>query len=504
MPNTRHRDDLCHGCRPASVLFRDAGRASGIRYPCSSGVYSAANPGTAYSRVCKAPCCRFSPNDENPRRFRSLFACRAAATFIAISLCLLSLARCCVAQQELPPEILKLVRIKEKTRKLLLRLPDYTCLETIQRSRRAREKDRFRRVDTLRVDVAFIGGKELFSWPGARKFGETDVTDFISQGLISNGDFALHALSIFVNGSAQIEFAGDEILNGRLAARYDFRIPYLSSGAVLAYAYRRGRVAEHGSFWADAETFDVLRLDVYADEIPPDLPITAAHTAIHYRRVRLESAEVYIPESTELLMTESSGLQSLNSAEFSQCHQFRGESTISFADAPRNLAQLEAAAATQEIELPSNLLLELALDQPVDSETSNEGDLITAHTLGDLGVKGKVIVPKGALARGRIRRLEHHEHPESRFVVQLEFVELEFDNKRATFSGVLEGFDSLPGLSTKFPSGRSGLPGSLFGDVFAMQSVDLQGVGTLNVEGTRLRLKRGFRLAWRTVNSSRK
>src|ERR1700676_3351562 len=106
------------------------------------------------------------------------------------------------AQLELAPEILLLDHIKARMAENLRRLPNYTCTEVIDRSRRRRGTDRFAPVDTLKLDVALVDGKELFSRLGASRFEETDIRDFgRDSGAISSGEFALQARNIFLTDS---------------------------------------------------------------------------------------------------------------------------------------------------------------------------------------------------------------------------------------------------------------------------------------------------------------
>jgi hypothetical protein len=77
---------------------------------------------------------------------------------------------CCLNGQDLAPEVLLLARVKTHMGQVLSRLPNYTCLETIERSRRRASGKRFELVDALHLEVAFVDGKELFSWPGERSF----------------------------------------------------------------------------------------------------------------------------------------------------------------------------------------------------------------------------------------------------------------------------------------------------------------------------------------------
>ena len=101
------------------------------------------------------------------------------------------------AAQPLTPEIILLGRTRYHMVETLRRIPNYTCLETIERSVRAPKSRRATLVDALRLEVAVVDGKELFSWPGERQFKERDLRELAPGGAIGNGNFALHAKSVF-------------------------------------------------------------------------------------------------------------------------------------------------------------------------------------------------------------------------------------------------------------------------------------------------------------------
>jgi len=115
---------------------------------------------------------------------RRLIVCCAAAT--------------CAAQSGLPPEVLQLSRIKLLMKERLLRIANFTCLETIERSG-PDQSGRLTKRDTLRLEVAFVDGKELYSWLGAGKFEESNIAAFTKGGAIGSGLFASHARSIFTS-----------------------------------------------------------------------------------------------------------------------------------------------------------------------------------------------------------------------------------------------------------------------------------------------------------------
>ena len=93
--------------------------------------------------------------------------------------CLIVLCAVAVApgQSELP-------QIKQRMQQHLSRLANLTCLETIQRSSVTRT-GRMQRNDTLRLEVAFVDGKELYSRLGAGKFDDRGIGEFGQGGAIA-------------------------------------------------------------------------------------------------------------------------------------------------------------------------------------------------------------------------------------------------------------------------------------------------------------------------------
>lgn len=72
--------------------------------------------------------------------------------------------------KELPREVIQLAQIRRNLERFAATLPDFICLETIERHVRRAGKKTFERLDTLRLEVGMIGNKEVFSWPGAESF----------------------------------------------------------------------------------------------------------------------------------------------------------------------------------------------------------------------------------------------------------------------------------------------------------------------------------------------
>src|SRR5215467_421699 len=158
----------------------------------------------------------------------------------------------CVAwlsAQDLAPEVLRLARIRDHTLSQLARQPNYTCVETVERSRRAGAGRKFQPVDVVRLEVALVDGKEMFGWPGSKRFDDVDLRNMVTTGAIGNGNFAIHARAVFGGAGAQFTYRGDS----DEGMRYDFRVPVLMSGYSLRVEDRHAIVGYHGSFWADRE-----------------------------------------------------------------------------------------------------------------------------------------------------------------------------------------------------------------------------------------------------------
>jgi hypothetical protein len=200
-------------------------------------------------------------------------------TAARITFCLAGFGVLAQAQQELKPETLQLARIKGTVEENLSRLPNYTCTETIQRSERPKidGKAKLMVLETTRMEVAFVDGKELFGWPGAAKIDESNVGKMIN-GSIGNGYFGLFSSNIFSTPFATIQYVNAAELEGKPAVRYDYRVPQMSGAYVIKTDLGQVSVGFHGSFWVNPETLDLIRITAVIDDPPQgsgSLPATA-------------------------------------------------------------------------------------------------------------------------------------------------------------------------------------------------------------------------------------
>jgi hypothetical protein len=129
------------------------------------------------------------------------------------------------------------------------------------------------------------------------------------------------------------------------------------------------------------------------------------------------------------------------------------------------------------------------------------GTRIAGTVENDLVSKGKVVVPKGSIIRGRIRRLERYQGSgDAGFVVGLEFLEVEAGGESLRFYADFLRMDKNPGLR---PSRNERVlvhdrRGGVQPREVAITLADLPGVASFFASGTTFTIPSGFRLYWRT------
>ena len=386
---------------------------------------------------------------------------------------------------QVPPDILFFARARTKMQQHLAGQPNYVCLETLERSTREPLKKRSTLLDILRLEVAFVGSKELYSWPGSNRFEDSDLIDMVpAGGTIGTGAFATHAHNLFLTNSPRLLNGEWTELDGRRAARFPYEVPEMLSGYRLRVA--RGDwaiVGYYGSIWIDADREEVARIEVVADQIPPRLGMQEARSAINYDDVKIGGESYRLPvRSMESTLTFS-GHVSRNEGRFTGCRQFVGESKLSFGDPPPE--ETPAPQTASEIELPEGLSLQVQLTAPIDSEKSKTGDPIEAILAAPVKQKKKVLFEKGSRVEGRLTRLQ-----KLGAVIQAEiqFSSITSGGQRASFFAFPQVEGPAPNAALRPLYQRGERPGSV----------------VITIEGSRLTLLKGSRSLWVTTAPPKK
>jgi hypothetical protein len=266
------------------------------------------------------------------------------------------------------------------------------------------------------------------------------------------------------------------VINGRKLLRYDFRVARLVSSYHMQVGAAEGIVGYRGSFYADPETFDVWRLEIIVDDIPPELGVTAAGDKVTYGWVKIGEKEYLLPVESELTMV-TAGQENRNYTRFAGCRQYSGESVLRFDDP---VPEEAAAKEIEQVEIPAGLDLTLALSATVDLSRAAVGDPLEAQLSGNLKHQKRILAPKGARATGRITRLERHE---DHTVLGVTFQEIEWPGWRARVKLTFER--------------ALGVDQPQFGRMHPVYD-PLPGEGLMLVRPGRARLIRGILMFWRT------
>jgi hypothetical protein len=409
--------------------------------------------------------------------------------------------------QDLPPGVLLFSRVRTHINEELHVLTTISCLETVQREHQA-ARGKMRPLDTIRLEVLTNGDKELFASPGDRKFSENHPMSYAGSGTLGNGLFGPYLKQILVSGSVASHYKGEAEVGGRLLARYDYQIPPLISGQGIHMPEGSGTVGLHGSYWVDQQTYDVIRLDMNADEFPPTLPVTEMTQSINYARTRLgDDLVVLLPATADIRLVKYSGEISHNRVQFTHCRVFGAESTIDFSalDSVDQTPGFGVASLDDTLRpLPGGLQIAVKLRNRISGDMA-VGTLIDGTVAGDVVAKHAVVIPSGSPVRGRIRRMERYLDPFPYFVVGLEFTEVEVEGIRHLFYADLVEISPALGVELILKNTtRTQTNSLLFGNISTRQTIEtislykIPGVATFFYKGGKLELPQNFRTVWRT------
>lgn len=322
------------------------------------------------------------------------------------------------------PETTLLAEVREKMLQLLVSQPNYTCLETVERTRQipggSAKVD-----DTLRLEVALVEGKEMFAWPGAKQFEDQEIREVVSTGMFGNGSYGIYARMLFSGSGPDFEYRGQVQLAGIEMARYDFRVHVSRSGYHLAVGEREAVSGFHGSIYLDPAKVDLRRLEIIADDIPPELGLTSSEDRVDYARVLIGNEEFLLPVESALQMATKDSL-SRNRTRFSGCRKFAGESTLIFEDV--ELTEAGQAPVITEVTLPADVSLPLEISSDLNLDRGAVGDTVTAVLKSDVKRGKDTLIKKGAVAKGRVIMLQR---TLTSFTLGISFQELEWKGGHA-------------------------------------------------------------------------
>ena len=389
-------------------------------------------------------------------------------------------------------ETILLQRARYHMATMLTNLPNYTCLQTIERSFRSSPKRKPSLLDVVRIEVALVNGKELFSWPGSGRFVDTEISQMVQGGAIGTGSFALHARAVFQGRVATYKYEGVEQMRGRKVHKWTFKVPRTQSGFLLRDGVNEAVVGYSGAFWIEAATMDAVRLEVRSDDIPATLRIASTSDIVDYVRTRIGAQDFLLPTLSELVMVDNGGAENNNRTTFTGCRQYGTESTLLFDDpAPESLIA-KAAEPPRNLVAPPKLVLEFDLKTAVNLRNAAVGDPLTGALSKPVKLPDGTVLPKGTLVHGRLTYLRPTALARYQVLaVGMKFVELESGNTRVRIGAALQSIQT-PGQ--EFVN----RPGSAAFNMPVPENETILG-SIIFVREYTSQLRRGLRMIWLTT-----
>lgn len=322
------------------------------------------------------------------------------------------------------------------------RLPDFTCIATVQRRLYRRQallprqatnaevpaapgsRDVLLWSDRLRVEVAMVHGEQLFSWPGDEGFRYRDVAE-LAGGAASAGEFGPFGISVLLSDADPMSLRFLGIADSSLA-RYAYSVPRSSSHFhVQGAGHEETLTAYEGSFLIDPHTADLKRLVVDIVHPPPQSEIVGGEITIDYGPQSLDQTTAWLPRSSTLRMLNDRGDLVMNDSDYGQCRHFHSESKVSFDE-----AQPEATTRVQIVRsdsLAPGLLLHTAFQTGIDAGRTCAGDEIELRVVKPVERRGEVLLPAGARVFGRVVELRRIYQPTPGVILAIRFDRVEFN-----------------------------------------------------------------------------
>lgn len=393
-----------------------------------------------------------------------------------------------VMAAEPPPDTQLFDKARANMVQILARQPNYVCVQTIDRSERAKPKARFQTIDSLRLEVEFVDRHELYAWPGSKKFDETNILDLVPEGsAIGTGAFAGHAQVLFHSNAAIVNGGYWVTEDGKRMARFLFTVPVSRSRYLLMKSRKISDVVGYsGDIWIEGDTARVAKIALHAVDIPARLDIQSTHMVIEYGETKIGTGSFWLPAQSTEEVTTADGRTDRNVTTFSGCRLFSGESTLRFDDPAEATPPPATAEPAKVADLPVGATFQIEFGAEVDSRKIHVGDAVPAALATDIKHNGQVLFAKGSAVEMRIVRVQRLGN----------WIGMEFALGDVTGAGAVARLWALPIVMPETFVARNAP---------RIQRDDKRpGMGTLVVGGNHLVVKKGFEMPWTVVAPARK
>lgn len=381
----------------------------------------------------------------------------AAVYRIPLAAMALALGAAAFGQDEDPVEVL--VRLRDQVLAHAMRIPNHTCVETVNRDRyqpvngdphkscddllAARKRASYRALlrletsDRLRLDVLLAADRELYSWAGAAHFQEDELFEWLPAGAIGTGPFAATLLSIFEAQSPHFVYEGDTTIDGRRLLEYSFNIPEDQSHYQVRGVSHWTVSGYTGSLLVDPATAALVRLLVRTEQLPAETTLCEIDSTLDYGMVPLGGVDYLLPVATRERYIGRNGSEAENAMQFSSCRQYLGESTVEFgAREPSHRASAAGPAAPAPARWPPGLTVTVEVASTIACDRAAAGDRIEGRLAKPVSdpASGAILAAEGTRLEGRLMRVETRHLPPYEVSVSLRWETIEWNGAKAALA----------------------------------------------------------------------
>jgi hypothetical protein len=319
-----------------------------------------------------------------------------------------------------------LTRVLAKVRQELWRMPNYTCLQTITRDffvpkapvRRECEVTlrmkqqptldmqlRRSHTDRLRLEVAISRSGEMHAWPGASGFEDRPIDEVVREGPVGTGMFGALLSAVCAQDVRRFVFVKEMVVNGEDRLEYSFSVPKEDSHYRVRVWNSWEPTAYSGTIEVDPAAEEVRHMRVETAMLPPASGSCQSTADVDLAITSIGSGRFPLATVARQRFVAGTGEETVNTIGFSECREYRGESTVRYFETADRSSGTQAARAVPPI--PAGLRFTTQLEREIDAATAAAGDAFEARLREPLkDARGRTLAPKGAKVEGRLLRVQ--------------------------------------------------------------------------------------------------
>jgi hypothetical protein len=217
-------------------------------------------------------------------------------------------------------------------------LPNFLCELTTEQYRSGLKHPKWKRGDTVTVQLTFSNGKEKRLLEAVNNKPVKSPFVRLRSPLTTEGEFgAILADALADSSNAEFRWNRWDTLQGKKVAVFDYSIDKEHSLLKLGESDLASAIVPyHGSIFADPESGIILRISDEADDIPAEIRMRSIGTTVDYEEVKIGTGDYVLP--SHAAVTENTGSELIrNELYFRNYRKFEAESSIKFeTDEPQN------------------------------------------------------------------------------------------------------------------------------------------------------------------------